>query len=195
MWEHLPQPCQKGPALTSVNQCQKVSGLTLGDARNQYSMMKGSTLTSNNQCHKCLALIFNHARNQSFMLKGLCTHILSCRNQSYSHMKWPLVPDWAFLVTDQVPPFQEWHSTLTSDHVGTNPIVTSEWLSVPDWAFLVTDQVPPFQEWNSSLTSDHVGNNPTATSEWIITHIWHGRNQSSYHDRMAQPLHLSIEGT
>ena len=23
------------------------------------------------------------------------------------------------------------------------------------------------------------------------THIWHGRNQSSYHDRMAQPLHLT----
>ena len=23
------------------------------------------------------------------------------------------------------------------------------------------------------------------------THIWHGRNQSSHHDRMAQPLHLT----
>ena len=41
----------------------------------------------------------------------------------------PSVIDQVFLVTDQAPPFQEWNSALTSDHVGTNPIVTSEWLS------------------------------------------------------------------
>ena len=41
----------------------------------------------------------------------------------------PLVLDRVFLVTDQEPPFQEWHSMLISDHVGTNPIVTSEWLN------------------------------------------------------------------
>ena len=27
------------------------------------------------------------------------------------------------------------------------------------------------------------------------THIYHGRKQSSHHDRMAQPLHLTMEGT
>ena len=29
----------------------------------------------------------------------------------------------------------------------------------------------------------------------LSTHIYHGRNQSSHHDRMAQPLHLTMEGT
>ena len=45
------------------------------------------------------------------------------------------------------------------------------------------------------LISDNVGTNPTVTSEWIRTHIWHARNQSSHQDRMAQPLHLTMEGT
>ena len=89
-----------------------------------------------------------------------------------------------------------WKGTaLTSNHVGTNPIVILEWPSSLGWGFLVTNQVPPFQEWHSALISDHVGTNPTVTSEWLSTHIWHGRNQSSHHDRMAQPLHLTMEGT
>src|SRR5712691_1660134 len=29
----------------------------------------------------------------------------------------------------------------------------------------------------------------------LSTHISHGRNQSSHHDGMAQPLHLTMEGT
>ena len=29
----------------------------------------------------------------------------------------------------------------------------------------------------------------------LSTHICHGRNQSYHHDRMAQPLHLTMEGT
>ena len=29
----------------------------------------------------------------------------------------------------------------------------------------------------------------------LSTHICQGRNQSSHHDRMAQPLHLTMEGT
>ena len=41
----------------------------------------------------------------------------------------PSFPDQEFLVTDQEPPFQEWHSALTSDHVGTNPTITLKWLS------------------------------------------------------------------
>ena len=105
MWEHLPQPCQKGLALTSVNQCQKGFStytrpweepilhvekalhlhLKTNVIKDQhlYSTMqgtnpscwKGSALTSDNQCQKGLALIFIHARNESFMLKGLCTCI------------------------------------------------------------------------------------------------------------------------
>ena len=29
----------------------------------------------------------------------------------------------------------------------------------------------------------------------LNTNICHGRNQSSHHDKMAQPLHLTMEGT
>ena len=46
-----------------------------------------------------------------------------------------------------------------------------------------------------ALISDHVGTNPIVISEWLSTHICHGRNQSSHHERMAQPLHLTMEGT
>ena len=41
-----------------------------------------------------------------------------------------------------------------------------------------------------TLTSDLVGTNPIVISEWLSTHISHVRNQSSHHERMAQPLHL-----
>ena len=46
-----------------------------------------------------------------------------------------------------------------------------------------------------ALIFDHVGTNPIFISEWLSTHIFHGRNQSSHHDRKAQPLHLTMEGT
>ena len=46
-----------------------------------------------------------------------------------------------------------------------------------------------------ALISDHIGTNPKVTSEWLSTYIWHVRNQSSHHDIMAQPLHLTMEGT
>ena len=107
-------------------------------------------------CQKDSALTSAHGRNQSNMhVRRACTHIWSCRNQSYIHIRMAPIPRLSYLVTDQVPPFQEWNSVLISDHVGTNPTITSEWLS---------------------------------------THIWHGRNQYSHHDRMAQPLHLTMEG-
>ena len=76
---------------------------------------KGSTLTSDNQCPKGFALTSNHV--------GTNPTITS---------EWPLVPDRDFLVTEQVPPFQEWHSTLISDHVGTNPTVISKWPPILD---------------------------------------------------------------
>ena len=129
------------------------------------SCRKGSALTSDT-CeepiqHACLKRLYTYIRHMrgtypTCMFERVCTHIWSCRNQSYSHIKMALSPRLSYLVTDQAPPFQEWHSMLTSIHVGTNPIFTSEWLS---------------------------------------THIWHGRNQSSHHDRMAEPLHLTMEGT
>ena len=189
MWEHLPQPCQKVPALTSVNQCQKGSALTLGHVRNQSSMLKGSalisknqcqkgsTLTSDNQCQKGSALILDtceepiqHARS-----KGICTYIQHMRGTNTTCM------------------FERacthiWSSRNQSySHIRMAPS--------PRLSYLVTDQATPFLEWNSVLISNHVGTNPIVTLEWLNTHIWHGRNQSSHHDSMAQPLHLTMEGT
>ena len=91
-----------------------------------------------------IALIFDHVETNPTVIS-----------------KWPSVPNWAFLVTDQVPPFKEWQlikweripqshengHALISDHVKTHPTIISEWPSALDWVFLVTDQEPPFQEW------------------------------------------------
>ena len=69
----------------------------------------------------------------SITSKWPCTHIWSCKTTSYSHIKMAPSPILSYLVTDQLPPFQEWHLVLTSDHLGTNPIVTSKWLSTHIW--------------------------------------------------------------
>ena len=121
------------------------------------------------------------------------THIWHGRNQSSHHdiMAHPL----HLIKWEHIPQSHQNGRTLISDHVRRHPTIILEWPLDPDWVFLVTDEVPPFKEWQSSPISDHVGTNPTVTSEWISTHIWHGRNQSSYHDIMASPLHLTMEGT
>ena len=76
------------------------------------SCQKDSALTSDNQCQKGSALTSDHV--------GTNPTVTS---------EWPSVLEWDFLITAQVPPFQEWNSVLISDHVGNNPTVTSEWLS------------------------------------------------------------------
>ena len=62
-------------------------------------------------------------------------------------------PRWVFLVTNQVPPFQEWHSALISVHVETNSTVTSEWLSTHIWHG--RNQILSTWQNGSTLTSDH----------------------------------------
>ena len=112
-------------------------------------------------------------------VRRVCTHIWSCRNQSYSPIRMAPSPRLSYLVTDQAPPFPEWNSSLNSDHVGTNPTVTSEWLSTHIWHG--RNQSSPWQN-GSTLTSDLL----VKMAMDLSTHIWHGRNQSSHHDRMAQ---------
>ena len=100
-------------------------------------------------------------------------------------------------------------TSLISDQVGTHPSITLEWPcthirscentshSHIRMALSPRPSIPGTSPGSSipimaiSLISDHVGTNPTVISEWLSTHIWHGRNQSSHHDRMAQPLHLT----
>ena len=118
-----------------------------------------------------------------------------------------------YLVTDQVPPFQEWQQplylikwepipqshqnghALTSYHVRLHLLVISKRPSVTRLSIPSNWPSTSIQRMAVDLISDHVGTNPTVILEWINTHIWHGRNQSSHHDRMAQPLHLTMEGT
>ena len=102
---------------------------------------------------------------------------------------------------------------LISDQVETYPSLTLEWPCTYIWSCETTSHnhikmaLSPrlsilgnwpgtsIQRMEIALISDHVGTNPTVMLEWLNTHIWHGRNQSSHHDRMAQPLHLNMEGT
>ena len=97
--------------------------------------------------------------------------------------------------------------------MGTNPSITSEWPCAHIWSCKTTSynrirkalrprpSIPGNWPCTSiprmviSLTSDHVVTNLTVISKWFSTHIWDGRNQSSHHDRMVQPLHLTMEGT
>ena len=100
MWEHLTQPCQKDPALTSVQPmirkaqhlhlamwgtnppCQKALHLhlTTNVRKDQhlYLTMQGT----NPSCRKGSALT-----SVQPMIEKACTHIWSCRNQSYNHIR------------------------------------------------------------------------------------------------------------
>ena len=61
---------------------------------------------------------------------------------------------------------------------------------------IITSFWHTFLEWMNPWSWEAIqGGYPTVISEWLSTHIWHGRNQSSHHDRMAHPLHLTMEGT
>ena len=123
-------------------------------------------------------------------------------------------PGWGFLVTNQMPSFSKrMETSFISDRVGTHSSITSELPSIHIWSCRNTSyshirmalsprpSIPGTSPSSSiprmaiALISDHVETNPIVTSEWLSTHIWHGRNQSSHHDRMAQPLHLAMEGT
>ena len=79
------------------------------------------------------------------------------------------------LVTDQVPPFLEWHLPL---HLSSS----TEWHS---------PYICPPRQNGSALISDLL----VRMAIDLDTHISHGRKQSSHHDGMSQPLHLTMEGT
>ena len=103
MWEHIPQPCEKGPALTYDNQCQKGRALTFDHARNQSYVHVERALHLHSTMRRT---------NPMYMSKGLCTYIRPCKEPILCACRKGFV--------------------LTSDHVGTNPTVTSKWPLVPD---------------------------------------------------------------
>ena len=114
--------------------CQKGSALTFDHARNQsnINVRKGFSLTS------------AHARNQSNIhVKRLCSYIWPWE-EPIQHTCSKGLCTYIYPCEEPIQHACQKGSTLTYDHVGTNPTVTSKWPSVPDWAFLVIDQVPPF---------------------------------------------------
>ena len=136
------------------------------------------TLSTYNHQHGRTHLLPSVKRHSTYNHQHGRTHLLPSvkRNNTYI---WPWkelnpltmskghsVPDWGFLITDQVPPFSQiMETTLIFDQVGTHPSITSEWpcthiwscentshshirmALVLDWVFLVTSHVPPFKEW------------------------------------------------
>ena len=70
------------------------------------------------------ALTFDHARKHCIE-RALHLHLTMLESIASKGLS---VPDWGFLLTDQVPPFsQRMASALIFDQVGTNPSITSEW--------------------------------------------------------------------
>ena len=66
--------------------------------------------------------------------------------------------------------------------------ITSEWLLIPRLSF-------PGNGLGASIPKMAVALTSVLLNRMSTTHIWHGRNQSSHHERMAQPLHMTMEGT
>ena len=125
MWEHLPQPCQKGPTLTSINQCWNGSALTLSHVRNQSSMLKGSALISDNQCQKFLALIFDTCEETIQM----CSKVETKRSSTKSTRRIQFFLEiWENVAaaTQSYNHIRKACPTLTSDHVGTQPTIMLE---------------------------------------------------------------------
>ena len=132
------------------------------------------------------------------MVKPL--HLIKWEHIPLSHQNGYSVLHWVILVTDQVPPFLEWqlplhisYSTewpaLISDMEETNPLTMTEWLNPYIWPAHQNGSLSP----RLSVPSNWPGTSIPRMA--FSTHIWHGRNQSYHHDRMAQPLHLTMEGT
>ena len=72
--------------------------------------------------------------------------------------------------------------------MGTHPTITSEWLLSPTLS-------DPGNWPGASIPRMAISLTSVLLDRKAVTHIWHGKNQSSHHDRMAQPLHLTMEGT
>ena len=106
-------------------------------------------------------------------------------------------------------------SALTFDHVGKHPTVTSECLCTYIWSCGNTSHSHIRIALNSrlSIPGNWLGASilPENGIQRLYLIMWehisqspqnglaltsdHGRNLSSHHDRMAQPLHLTMEGT
>ena len=87
------------------------------------SHQNGSTLTSDH-------VRTHHIERDLHLHSTMCEHTAS---------KGLSVPDWGFLVTDQVPPFsQRMASALISDQVGTHPSITLEWSWTHIWSCKTT---------------------------------------------------------
>ena len=140
---HLNSSCRKGSALTFnlilserlctyIRPCSKTSHRKGTQSQTKDSWKLTRCLHSPREWNQSLYLIkWEHIPQSHQNGHALTSDHVILHPTVIS--EWPSVPDWVFLVIDQLPPFQEWNSTLISDHVGTNPTVTSEWFSAHIW--------------------------------------------------------------
>ena len=77
--------------------------------------------------------------------------------------------------------------SLTSDQLGTHPSITSKWLLGPRLIF-------PGNWPGASIPRMAISLTFVLLDRMAITHIWHGRNESSHHVRMALNPKLRIPG-
>ena len=70
-----------------------------------------------------------------------------------------------------MPPFQEWHLALTSDHVRLHLTIVPERPLSPRPSILGNAPRSSIQRVEIALISDHIGPNPTVTLEWQSPYI------------------------
>ena len=135
MWEHLPHYCQKGPALTSVQpMIRKSQHLHLAMRGTNPPCQKSLHLHLTTNVRKDLVLTFV----QPMIRKGTTLTSIQPMIKKGSALTsiQPMIKKGSALTFDTYEePIQHACSkrhVVTSDLVGTNPIVISEWPLVPN---------------------------------------------------------------
>ena len=124
MWEHILQSHQNGfalisdhvgthPPITSAWLCVDHVGI--------HPIITSKWICTNN--------VGTHPIVTS---EWICTYIWSCGNTSHSHIRMAL--HLHLIMWEPIPQSHQNGSVLTSNHVGSNPTVTSEWLCTYIWS-------------------------------------------------------------
>ena len=133
MWEPIPQPYKKGPALTSSTYEEPIQHVCPERLCTYIWHMLGTNATCTSR--RALHLHLTHVRNQSNMhvRKGSALTFDTCE-EPIQHACSKGLYTYIRHMKGTNPTCSSKGLALTSDQVGTNPIVISEWPPVPDWA-------------------------------------------------------------
>ena len=147
--------------------------------------MAHPALTSDHERTKSNTMSERHAQHSHLTMRGT-NPVIYVRKAQHSHLTMRGTNTVIYVrkalhlhstMQGTNPTYMSKGSALTSDHVGTNPIVTSEWICTYIWSCR-NQYYNHIINAHPTLTSDHVGTNPTTLSERPNTHIWPCRNTS-----------------